>query len=151
MSTKNTKKKLTISTDVYTKERNLIVIHGIKTQENAIAIAQILKEYKDYKIPDVAIVISSENYKIVQIYKNLEEFISGTGPTFEPKQKPEIVLPKEEVKNTPIENSKQELNNKGKTKENNNDLNSKDGNPPTDAEDPKSNIGPPAPGEPKKR
>ena len=85
--------KLTVSTDVYTNDRNLIVIHGIKTEETAKGIAQVLKEFKEYKIAEPGIVMSSENYKIVQIYKNLEEYISGTGPTFEPKEKPVIVLP----------------------------------------------------------
>lgn len=89
---------LTVSTDVYTLERNLIVIHGIKTKENAIGLSQVLKEFKEYKISDPAVVISSENYKIVQIFKNLDEYIAGVGPNFEPKQKPNIVLPKEEVK-----------------------------------------------------
>ncbi len=89
---------LTVSTDVYTLDRNLIVIHGIKSEENAKGLAQILKEFKDYKIADPAVVISSENYKVVQVFKNIEEYIEGKGPNFEPKQKPVIQLPKEEVK-----------------------------------------------------
>jgi hypothetical protein len=87
---------LTVSTDVYTQDRNLIVIHGIKSEVNAKGIAQVLKEFKEYKIQDAATVISSENYRIVQVYKNLEEYISGKGPTFEPKQKPELEIAKEE-------------------------------------------------------
>ncbi|WP_462224203.1 type IX secretion system periplasmic lipoprotein PorW/SprE [Flavobacterium sp.] len=89
---------LTVSTDVYTLDRNLIVIHGIKSEENAKGLAQILKEFKDYKIADPAVIISSENYKVVQVFKNLEEYMAGKGPNFEPKQKPVIQLPKDEVK-----------------------------------------------------
>lgn len=102
---------LTVSVDVYTKERNLIVIHGIKSEENAKGISQVLKEFKEYKIQDPATVISSENYRIVQVYKNIEEYISGNGPTFEPKQKPQLELPKpdkpvaNEQKKLKIENS----------------------------------------------
>lgn len=99
---------LRVSTDIYTIDRNLLVIHGIKSEENAKGIAQVLKEFKEYKITDQAIVISTENYKIVQIYKNLEEYISGKGPTFEPKQKPVIELPKTEVKKSKIEKIKRE-------------------------------------------
>ncbi len=88
--------KLTISTDVYTKDRNLIVIHGIKTEESAKGIAHVLKDYKDYMIVEPSTVISTDNYKIVQVYKNLEEYIVGKGPTFVPKTKPTIVLPKKE-------------------------------------------------------
>jgi tetratricopeptide (TPR) repeat protein len=88
--------KLTVSTDVYTKERNLIVIHGIRNEESAKGIAQVLKDYKEYLISDASIVISSENYKVVQILKNLDEYISGKGPAFEPKQKPTITYKEEQ-------------------------------------------------------
>lgn len=90
--------KLSISTDSYTKDRNLIVIHGIGNEDTAKGIATVLKEYKEYKIQDPYVIISSENYKIVQAFKNLDEYIAGKGPTWEPKQKPEIIIPKEEVK-----------------------------------------------------
>lgn len=69
--------KLTVSTDIYTLDKNFIVIHGIKSLENAKGIAQVLKEFKDYKITQPSIVISSENYKVVQVRKNIDEYISG--------------------------------------------------------------------------
>ena len=69
--------KLTISIDIYTIDKNFIVIHGIKVLDNAKGIAQVLKEFKEYKIAEPAIVISSENYKVVQIKKNVEDYISG--------------------------------------------------------------------------
>jgi tetratricopeptide (TPR) repeat protein len=69
--------KLNVSTDIYTIDKNFIVIHGIKAVENAKGIAQVLKEFKDYKIEEPAIVISSENYKVVQVKKNVDEYVSG--------------------------------------------------------------------------
>ena len=54
----------------------------LKTLEYAKGIASILKEFKDYKVPNEAIVISNENYKIVQMKKNLEEYL--TTPASEP-------------------------------------------------------------------
>ena len=141
-----TVEKLTVSTDVYTKERNLIVIHGIKTEENVIAIAQILKDYKEYKIPDPAIAISSENYKIVQIYKNIEEYMEGTGPNWIAKEKPEIVLPKEE---TVVKAEDPEQINKGQAE--NNSKNSKASIQSNDSNNQQSNPGTPPTGEPKKR
>ena len=69
--------KLTTSVDIYTLEKNFIVVHGINSKENAIGIAQILKEFKEYKIPEQSYVISNENYKVVQIKKNLDEYLSG--------------------------------------------------------------------------
>ena len=58
-------------------EKNFIVVHGINSKENAIGIAQVLKEFKEYKIPEQSYVISNENYKVVQIKKNLDEYLSG--------------------------------------------------------------------------
>ena len=69
--------KLNTSIDVFLIDKNFLVIHGIKNEENAKGIASILKEYKEYKITETAIVISSENYKVLQIKKNLAEFSSG--------------------------------------------------------------------------
>jgi hypothetical protein len=69
--------KLTVSTDIYTLESNFLVIHGIKSAESASGIAHVLKEYKDYKITEPAIVISSENYKVVQVKKNSNDYIAG--------------------------------------------------------------------------
>jgi hypothetical protein len=69
--------KLTVSTDIYTIDNNFIAIHGIKDLDNAKGISQVLKEFKDYKIAEPAIIISSENYKVVQVKKNIEEYISG--------------------------------------------------------------------------
>ncbi|MEY2922316.1 MAG: hypothetical protein RL108_938 [Bacteroidota bacterium] len=69
--------KLTVSTDIYTLESNFLVIHGIKSAESASGIAHVLKEYKDYKISEPAIVISSENYKVVQVKKNITDYIAG--------------------------------------------------------------------------
>jgi tetratricopeptide (TPR) repeat protein len=96
--TERTVEKLIISNDIYTMEKNLILIHGIRNEESAKGIAQVLKDYKDYKIAEPSIVISNENYKIVQIYKNLDEYILGTGPTFETKKKPTIIDVKEPEK-----------------------------------------------------
>lgn len=136
--------KLTVSTDIYTKEKNLIVIHGINNEDTAKGIAQVLKEYKEYKIQDPTVVISSENYKIVQVFKNLDEYISGTGPTFEVKQKPEIVVPKEEVK--PVEKPRQEE--KANSIEENTSRKAKE-NVPLDVKDSAPSFSPP--GEPKSK
>ena len=74
--------KITMSYDIYTMDKNFVVIHGLKTEEYAKGIASILKEFKEYKIPDVGYVISNDNYKIVQIKKNFEEYL--TTPPSEP-------------------------------------------------------------------
>ena len=79
--------KLTSSVDLYTMDENFIVIHGIKTEEGAKGIESVLKEFKEYKIKETAIVISNDNYKIVQIKKNLEEYLA------DPKKAPIVKAP----------------------------------------------------------
>ena len=68
---------LTLSNDIFSIDINFLVIHNIKTEESAKGIASVLKEYKEYKITDLSYVISSDNYKVVQIKKNFDEFISN--------------------------------------------------------------------------
>ena len=67
---------LNFSDDVFLIDKNFLVIHGIKTEESAKGIASVLKEYKEYKIDQVSNVISSDNYKVLQIKKNFDEFVS---------------------------------------------------------------------------
>ncbi len=133
--------KLTVSTDIYTKDKDLIVIHGMKTKESAVAVATILKDYKDYKIADASIVISNENYKVVQIYKNLEEYVAGAGPNWNAKQKPEIVLSvEEEVKQIEPAAKRNDAPSKAEM----NSQNPKGGNVPVNSDDkPAPSFGPP--------
>lgn len=73
--------KIKMTVDVYTMDKNFIVIHGMKTEEHAKGIASILKEFKEYSIKEPSYVISNENYKVVQVKKNFEEFLTvGNGP-----------------------------------------------------------------------
>ena len=69
--------KLGTSFDIYTMSENLIVIHGMPSEEYAKGIASILKEFKEYKISDTPIIISGQNYEIVQMKKNLEEYLAS--------------------------------------------------------------------------
>lgn len=76
--------KIKMSVDIYTMDKNFIVIHGMKTEDHAKGIQSILKEFKDYKIQEPSYVISNENYKVVQIKKNFDEFLLvGNGPIVE--------------------------------------------------------------------
>jgi tetratricopeptide (TPR) repeat protein len=70
-------KKLSISKDIYTMTDNFVVIHGVTSKDLATGITSILKEFKEYKVPDTPIIISTENYTIVQIKKNLDDFLAG--------------------------------------------------------------------------
>lgn len=76
--------KLSYSYDIYTEKENFITIQGITSEAYAKNIAAIMKDDKKYKIVEPAIVISNENYKVVQIKKNLAEYL--TPPKVTPVQ-----------------------------------------------------------------
>ncbi|MEL1246003.1 tetratricopeptide repeat protein [Flavobacterium sp. DGU11] len=67
---------ITISQDVYTTNEDFLVVHGFNSKLAAEDAASVLKEYKDYKIAETPIVISTEDYKVVQIKKNLTGFLA---------------------------------------------------------------------------
>lgn len=69
-----------ITIDGYTQSDNFVVIHNIYTEQQAKDIAVILSEYKDYKIREDFVVISSEDYKVVQIKKNFAEYLQKANP-----------------------------------------------------------------------
>ena len=99
--------KFTVSLDIYTMTDNFVVMHGLNSEDLAIGITSILKDYKDYKVQQKPIIISVENYTIVQIKKNLDEFLAGnlpetaTQPNWDGtlEKAPELVQPKPVVNN----------------------------------------------------
>lgn len=68
--------KLYLSYDLYTDNNAFITIHGIPTQNYAADILTVLAENKKYNLTTPAIIIASENYRIVQIKKNLESYLA---------------------------------------------------------------------------
>ena len=73
-TSERTIEKLTYSIDNYYMNEVLLVVHGIPTEVKAQDIVTILKEYKDFKIEEPVLIISAENYKVIQIQKNLDEY-----------------------------------------------------------------------------
>ena len=67
--------KLKYTCDSYTEKESFISIQGIHSQSYAQFVAALFAENEKYKISQPGIVISNENYKIIQIKKNLEEFL----------------------------------------------------------------------------
>jgi len=67
---------MTTSKDYYTPEQEFIIIHGMDSELGAKGFAEILSEHKNFKIKYPYFAISSPNYKIVQIHKNLDEYLN---------------------------------------------------------------------------
>lgn len=67
---------ITVSNDIYTTNENFIVIHGFNSKLAAQDAVSVLKDYKTYKVAETPVIISNEDYKVVQIKKNLTEFLA---------------------------------------------------------------------------
>ncbi|RXR21408.1 tetratricopeptide repeat protein [Flavobacterium amnicola] len=68
--------KFSVSYDVYNETESFVVVHGISSKEFSQYLIELLQEAKDYKIKTPATVISSENYSVIQVKKNYNEFIA---------------------------------------------------------------------------
>jgi hypothetical protein len=78
--------KLSYTFDIYTEKENFITIQGLKSEVYAKNIIAVMKDDKKYKVSEPAIVISSDNYKVVQIKKNLEEYLAPPKAAVVPAQ-----------------------------------------------------------------
>lgn len=64
-----------VSKDIYNVEDQFVVVHGFKSKEFALGYAELLKNNKDYHVAHKNFVILSENYKIIQVHKNLQAYL----------------------------------------------------------------------------
>jgi len=67
---------LSTSIDVYDKNTTFVVVHGFRNIEGARGFIDILKERKS-KITRSYFAISSPNYAIIQMHKNLEDYLKA--------------------------------------------------------------------------
>ena len=77
-------KVLSYSCDNYTEKESFITIQGINSEVFAKTIVDALKD--KYKIIEPAIIISDENYKTVQIKKNIVEYLAQPKVIIAPNQ-----------------------------------------------------------------
>ncbi len=63
-----------VSKDIYTLEDQFVVVHGFRSKDFALGYAELIKKNRDYRINDENFVVLSNNYKIIQVHKNLEAY-----------------------------------------------------------------------------
>lgn len=63
-----------LSKDIYNLEEQFVVVHGFRSKEFALGYIELLKNNKDYRVERENFVILSDNYKIIQVHKNLPEY-----------------------------------------------------------------------------
>ena len=66
--------KNSVSKDIYDLENEFVVVHGFKARDFALGFAELIKKNKDYRISNENFVISSGNYQIIQVHKNLDDY-----------------------------------------------------------------------------
>lgn len=67
---------LSLSVDVYNPNTTFVVVHGLTSKEGAMGYASALEERKKNKIIHQHFAASSTNYKIIQVHKNMDEYLS---------------------------------------------------------------------------
>ncbi len=134
--------QLSQSLDIFTMDMNFVVVHGIKTEQGAEGIASVLKEFKEYKIPDVAIVISNENYAVLQMKKNLEEYLADPHKPAEKRAAPVLKPVQEGPKTQTPRGARIPKANQTQSPTQGTQPPSI-GRPPQDSDDPRSNAMPP--------
>ncbi len=70
------KYKNIVSKDIYNLEDQFVVVHGFPSKDFALGYAELLKNNRDYRIKDENFVILSTNYKIIQVHKNLDDYVN---------------------------------------------------------------------------
>ena len=65
---------LNISKDYYNNITKFVVLHGLKSYDGALGLIEILKD-NDSFFDNSFFVVSSENYRTIQIHKNLNAYI----------------------------------------------------------------------------
>ena len=73
-SIKDLNYKNMVSKDIYNLEDQFVVVHGFKSRDFALGYAELIKNNKDYRIDDGNFVILSNNYKIIQVHKNIADY-----------------------------------------------------------------------------
>ena len=68
--------KLKNSVDVYNENETFVVVHGLKDGKVAKVFYQLFKDKEQKKINEPYFAISSPNYKVIQIHKNLDEYLN---------------------------------------------------------------------------
>ena len=67
---------ITVSEDVYDPNTLFLLIHGMKSEAGSYDIVEIIETRSKKKIKRPYFVISGENYRIIQIHKNLEAYLN---------------------------------------------------------------------------
>ncbi|MFO8146617.1 MAG: hypothetical protein R6U03_04440 [Gillisia sp.] len=66
--------KLSTSVDVYDAESIFVVVHKVGDRSKAEGFSELLRINNKYAIEKIPVIITSDNYRIIQLHKNLEAY-----------------------------------------------------------------------------
>jgi len=89
--------EMSTSIDYYIPDTAFVMIHGLNSMKGAKGFADVLSERKKDKINNNHFEVSSENYTIIQIHKNLEDYLA--------KDFSKVLSPEEEEEKSVISSS----------------------------------------------
>ncbi|MFD2517396.1 type IX secretion system periplasmic lipoprotein PorW/SprE [Salinimicrobium flavum] len=68
---------LRVSLDVYDPQEMFVVVHGFRSSERANGLAELFSVNKKYQINQKSFYISTPNYRIAQIHKNIDTYLES--------------------------------------------------------------------------
>ena len=80
--------KMSISLDYFNPTTLFVIIHGLDSKLGSKGFAEVLRENKEYKVQYPYFEISSPNYKVIQLHKNLDDYLT-TNTEKEEKESPQ--------------------------------------------------------------
>ena len=92
--------EMSTSIDYYIPDTAFVMIHGLNSMKGAKGFADALSERKKDKIKNNHFQVSSENYTIIQIHKNLEDYLA--------KDFSKVLSPEEEAEKSRLLNAEQD-------------------------------------------
>jgi len=92
--------EMSTSIDYYIPDTAFVMIHGLNSIQGAKGFADVLSERKKDKIKNNHFEVSSENYTIIQIHKNLEDYLA--------KDFSKVLSPEEEAEKSRLLNAEQD-------------------------------------------
>ena len=65
-----------ISKDVYNLEDQFVIVHGFRSKEFALGFVELINTNRKYRVKKENFVISSKNYKVIQVHKNITDYLA---------------------------------------------------------------------------
>lgn len=70
-----------VSLDVYDRQQDFVVVHGFNSPRTAAGFAELISKDEKYRLNKKSFYISTPNYRIAQIHKNIDTYLESLNQT----------------------------------------------------------------------